>query len=240
MSLSNYQTKLLVIFLMARTMVCQRRRTSSFKSSRRDHSRNVEWLRERANNTSRVHRTSRGIKFQQYSRNPSREPIAVLHSSGATSSSVSYGTFSLMSREITSQDYELLSELDKGVKSTNTLTDSQLSRLSCFRYKRSSKNSDIIDLTQNGNENESSKFPGNIICIDCDDEKNDDVSLASSSTPQLKNRENDKIECSICMDAFQDGQMISALPCHHIFHYDCILPKLSQQNSCPIDKFKVF
>lgn len=38
--------------------------------------------------------------------------------------------------------------------------------------------------------------------------------------------------CSICLDAFKEGDPISVLPCNHAFHYDCIKPWLGEANTC--------
>jgi len=43
------------------------------------------------------------------------------------------------------------------------------------------------------------------------------------------------MECSICMEAFQDGECVRELPmCGHIFHSECIDEWLSLNGSCPI------
>ncbi|VVU94534.1 Ring finger domain [seawater metagenome] len=39
--------------------------------------------------------------------------------------------------------------------------------------------------------------------------------------------------CSICLDEFQEGDIAVILPCHHIFHKDCLEPWLLKENSCP-------
>ncbi|OIW02873.1 hypothetical protein TanjilG_29649 [Lupinus angustifolius] len=45
----------------------------------------------------------------------------------------------------------------------------------------------------------------------------------------------DKISCSICLQDFEDGEMVRILPkCGHIFHLECIDKWLIRQESCPM------
>merc|ERR1712000_649007 len=40
--------------------------------------------------------------------------------------------------------------------------------------------------------------------------------------------------CSICLVAFEHGDTIMELQCHHIFHEDCISRWLSMGHTCPM------
>lgn len=46
-------------------------------------------------------------------------------------------------------------------------------------------------------------------------------------------------ECSICMEKFVVGSEAKQMPCKHIYHSDCIIPWLSQNNSCPVCRYKM-
>jgi hypothetical protein len=49
--------------------------------------------------------------------------------------------------------------------------------------------------------------------------------------------------CSICLEQFDEGAQVSALPCFHTYHQDCVEPWLRQQgraSTCPICKTPVF
>jgi Ring finger domain len=47
-------------------------------------------------------------------------------------------------------------------------------------------------------------------------------------------------QCAVCLGDFDTDSSITALPCHHKFHTDCILPWLTErQSKCPLCKFDV-
>lgn len=45
-------------------------------------------------------------------------------------------------------------------------------------------------------------------------------------------------KCSICLDSFEDGELISVLYCHHIFHVGCVKSwidrKTDKSQLCPV------
>ena len=45
--------------------------------------------------------------------------------------------------------------------------------------------------------------------------------------------------CIICLYEFNIGDKISALPCLHVFHFDCIKHWLKNELSCPVCKLEV-
>jgi hypothetical protein len=46
----------------------------------------------------------------------------------------------------------------------------------------------------------------------------------------------DNIQCIICMDGFNENELVKQLNCGHIFHGDCIDHWLEQQKTCPFCK----
>ena len=52
-------------------------------------------------------------------------------------------------------------------------------------------------------------------------------------------RSNNNNNCVVCLTEFQIGDIISALPCCHVFHTDCIQNWLKKELSCPVCKFEV-
>ena len=46
-------------------------------------------------------------------------------------------------------------------------------------------------------------------------------------------------ECSVCLEAFLTGQILTCLPCNHRFHEDCVTPWLENHAHCPYCRTKV-
>ncbi|KAJ9550311.1 hypothetical protein OSB04_014356 [Centaurea solstitialis] len=47
-------------------------------------------------------------------------------------------------------------------------------------------------------------------------------------------------ECAVCLNMFEDGQMIRVLPnCNHLFHAECIDKWLGSRSTCPICRHEV-
>lgn len=43
--------------------------------------------------------------------------------------------------------------------------------------------------------------------------------------------------CSICLSNFQSGELITELPCKHLFHKNCLSQWFNCNNTCPLCKF---
>ncbi len=49
----------------------------------------------------------------------------------------------------------------------------------------------------------------------------------------------DKKDCVICLEEFQNGDEVITLPCFHLYHKQCIKDWLKKNGSCPICKKEV-
>lgn len=52
----------------------------------------------------------------------------------------------------------------------------------------------------------------------------DNLPIVKISDEQVKNK---NLQCTVCMDDFQVGDIARQLPCEHFFHQDCIVPWLN-------------
>lgn len=73
--------------------------------------------------------------------------------------------------------------------------------------------------------------------------KNKDYETIMKFIPIWEVKENKKSDnnnnCIICLYEFNIGDKISALPCLHVFHFDCIKHWLKNELSCPVCKLEV-
>ena len=64
--------------------------------------------------------------------------------------------------------------------------------------------------------------------------------LPVSEVKEIKiNQENNNSKCIICLSDFEIGDQVSALPCLHVFHTDCIASWLRKHCQCPVCKYNI-
>ncbi|KAL3327879.1 hypothetical protein AABB24_035513 [Solanum stoloniferum] len=56
---------------------------------------------------------------------------------------------------------------------------------------------------------------------------------------EASNDNNGRKECVICKEEMKEGRDVCKLPCHHTFHWICILPWLKKRNTCPCCRFQL-
>lgn len=45
--------------------------------------------------------------------------------------------------------------------------------------------------------------------------------------------------CTVCQDNVNMGSKAMVMPCGHIFHPDCVLPWLKDNNTCPVCRYEL-
>lgn len=63
--------------------------------------------------------------------------------------------------------------------------------------------------------------------------------LPENKLDDVTKLDNEKKNCSICLEDFKNGDKTTSLPCIHFFHTFCIKNWLNTQNTCPICKYKL-
>ncbi|KAI4873453.1 hypothetical protein NFI96_027303 [Prochilodus magdalenae] len=54
--------------------------------------------------------------------------------------------------------------------------------------------------------------------------------------PEVEAEEN---SCAVCIDSFKRGDIVTTLPCNHVFHKTCIEPWLLEHHTCPMCKYDI-
>lgn len=64
------------------------------------------------------------------------------------------------------------------------------------------------------------------------------IKLADLPVRLVKTHEKAEL-CPICHESFQVDPFVNELPCGHVFHMDCIMKWLKDQNTCPFCRYKL-
>ena len=63
--------------------------------------------------------------------------------------------------------------------------------------------------------------------------------LPVSEVKEISKNNNVNNKCIICLSEFELGDQVSALPCAHVFHTECIASWLKKHCQCPVCKFEI-
>ena len=88
-----------------------------------------------------------------------------------------------------------------------------------------------------GNDDDADSFLGSIQAEPLDKTIFDNLEI--SKIKDVEKLDNDKKQCSICLENYVNGDESIALPCIHIFHVNCIKTWLTDHNNCPICKIEI-
>lgn len=100
-----------------------------------------------------------------------------------------------------------------------------------------------IDNIGNSGQNSNQNEPNNIINEVGLQNKENDLNTILKFLPIWEVRENKRHDnnnnCVVCLYEFKIGDIISALPCCHVFHSECIQNWFRNELTCPVCKFQV-
>ncbi|XP_065039799.1 uncharacterized protein LOC135674171 isoform X1 [Musa acuminata AAA Group] len=60
------------------------------------------------------------------------------------------------------------------------------------------------------------------------------------SWSKLRWKASEQADCAVCLEDFQEGDMLVHLPCAHRFHWNCVLPWLESSSHCPCCRMTIF
>lgn len=52
--------------------------------------------------------------------------------------------------------------------------------------------------------------------------------------PKVRFEQAEEQNCAICLEAYETGELLTALPCSHFFHVDCLARWLQRASQCPL------
>ena len=67
----------------------------------------------------------------------------------------------------------------------------------------------------------------------------DIIQLLPISDVEEENKIPDELKCVICLETFKVGDKFTALPCLHLFHFECIENYLKTKMECPVCKLAI-
>lgn len=149
---------------------------------------------------------------------------------------------SLLTRELTAEDYDLLSSLEDKEKKGAGASEAEVSRLPVYcwgesRRKKPRKSSPAMPI-------KTTSADGKVVWDLVGDSE---PQVDQQQQQQLKNdvekdKDKDKEEeekCIICMEPFAPSDQVMRLPCQHVFHEACARSWLKVKHSCPIDAISI-
>ncbi|GJP40489.1 hypothetical protein CLOM_g166 [Closterium sp. NIES-68] len=155
----------------------------------------------------------------------------------------------LMHRDLQASDYELLRALDAdNTPSVPALSDLEIARLPAFPYKP--KRSQSGGYKPRPGPALPSLSPPSVQGAAASAALTASAASAAASaatsdlasTQQAKEGDdssNSSERCTVCLEPFQEGEMVRLLPCLHQFHSPCIDQWLQRQANCPICKHQL-
>ena len=134
-------------------------------------------------------------------------------------------------------DYEMLSALDEGTWQHRPISETQVASLPTHQHISSKK---VLSIPLPASHSTGlQKFAR---CTACNQWWRREV-IDGAKSQGLEDAGEEEHQCSICLEAFQDKEVVKTLPCLHHFHAGCIeewLRREGQKVSCPVCKTPVF
>lgn len=153
---------------------------------------------------------------------------------------------SLLTRELTAEDYDLLSSLQDKEKSGAGASEAEVSLLPVYRWGEGGKGAKKKRRTSPPMPIRTASADGKVVCdLVGDSEPQGDQQQQQQQENEVEEDKEDKEEeeegdkCIICMEPFAPDEKVMRLPCQHVFHEACARSWLKVKHSCPIDSISI-
>jgi hypothetical protein len=142
----------------------------------------------------------------------------------------------LQNREIDSNDYDVLLQLDENDENQmyKGASESDINRIPFYKILPNDKEKD------NNKENDNNDKELKDIIVDKDININDSEEKKIEFYSKELSEELKNTKCSICLTKFKENEIVTTLPCLHKFHREEINKWLKYKCICPVCKLNVF
>ena len=130
-------------------------------------------------------------------------------------------------------------EIDSNENNNNELIAIRQGNYYIPLFVRRDNNNRNININRNRNRNINARIER-----EARENKKENINNGPLSFPEIIIEDINKLDegnksCMICLEEFHSKEKVTALPCLHYFHTQCIKKWIQKQTSCPVCKFEL-